>query len=973
MKSQLQNLDEQIKGELYSNSLYKHMYATDASAYREIPLGVVYPKDKQDLKTILNFCSQNEIPLIPRAAGTSLAGQVVGNGLIVDISKYMTKIVEINTSKNWAVVEPGVIRDELNRVVAKEQLFFAPETSTSNRAMIGGMVGNNSCGANSLIYGSTREHIISLKALLYDGSEVEFSEMDKVAFLQKCNLKTAEGEIYRHINKTLSNDTFRAEIEKQYPDPQIKRRNTGYALDLLMDSFVFDDNSSKTFNFSKLIAGSEGTLCLITEIKVKLSPLPPKHKTLLCVHLNSIEEALYGNIIALRHKPYAVELMDHEILQLTKDNIEQRKNRFFVEGDPKAILIIEIVENSEEAVKQKTADIINGLKTDNLGYHFPLVSGSEMKKVWDLRKAGLGILSNMPGDAKPVPVVEDTAVNPAVLPEFIEEFNQMLKHKQLSCIYYAHIGTGELHLRPVLNLKTSKDVELFREVAIETAKIVKKYKGSLSGEHGDGRLRGEFIPLMMGEEIYQAFKELKKIWDPKFIINPNKIVDTPPMNSSLRYVADQPTPEINTVFDFSSTAGILRAIEKCNGSGDCRKTELAGGTMCPSYQATLDEKNTTRARANILREFLTNSKKRNRFNHKEIKEVLDLCLSCKACKAECPSNIDITKFKAEFLQQYYKSNGIPFRSWMIGYFPYFNAIGAKMPYVFNFFATDPSFSYLLKIFLGFAPQRSIPTVCKITLRNWAKVNLKNQKNPIRKVYFFIDEFTDINDTQIGIKALKLLNALNYQVEIVNHAYSGRTFLSKGMLLKAKKLAQKNVTIFTPLISDETPLIGIEPSGILSFRDEYPELVDDNLKADALKLSRNCFLIDEFITAEFQKGNISTDSFSEESAAILFHGHCYQKALASTTPSKIMMSIPKNYKIEEIASGCCGMAGAFGFEKEHYKTSMAVGNLVLIPKINEAPEDTLITATGTSCRHQIKDGSKRTAMHPIEILYEALLK
>ncbi len=973
MTDSLKTLESHIKGELFISSLYRHMYATDASAYREMPLGVVYPKDKSDLKIILEFCTQNNIPIIPRAAGTSLAGQVVGSGLVVDISKYMTKILDINTSENWAIVEPGVIRDELNRVLAKNQLFFAPETSTSNRAMIGGMVGNNSCGANSLVYGSTREHVISMKALLYDGSEVEFSNLTKTEFEAKCQLTSAEGEIYKYIQKILSDSAIQEEIKIQYPDPSVKRRNTGYALDMLSDSEIFNNDSQKPFNFSQLIAGSEGTLCLITEIKVNLEPLPPKNKGLLCVHLNTIEESLYANLIALKHQPYAVELMDNEILQLTKGNIEQRKNRFFVDGDPGAILIVEIVEKSEEELANKAETVINELKYNNLGYHFPFVTGADMKKVWDLRKAGLGVLSNMPGDAKPVPVVEDTAVNPAVLPQFIKEFDLMLKRKRLSCVYYAHIGTGELHLRPILNLKVENDINLFHEVALETAKIVKKYKGSLSGEHGDGRLRGEFIPLMMGDKIYQLFKDLKKVWDPKSIINPNKIVDTPPMNSSLRYSPNQRTPEIETIFDFSSTAGILRAIEKCNGSGDCRKTHLAGGTMCPSYQATLDEKNATRARANILREFLTNSTKKNRFNHKEIKEVLDLCLSCKACKAECPSNIDITKFKAEFLQHYYKSNGIPLRSLLIGYFPYLNAMGAKMPYIFNFFATDIVFSYILKFMLGFAPKRSIPTVCKITLRNWAKINLKKPEKPIRKVFFFVDEFTDINDTKIGIKALKLLTSLNYEVEIVKHAYSGRTFLSKGMILKAKKLATKNVEIFAPIITDETPLIGLEPSGILSFRDEYPELVDEHLKTDALKLSRNCFLIDEFIAAEFQKGNITSNLFTDSEASILFHGHCYQKALASTTPSKIMMSIPPNYQVEEIDSGCCGMAGAFGFEKEHYKTSMAVGNLVLLPKIKAASETTLITATGTSCRHQIKDGSQRTAMHPVEILFEALKK
>lgn len=967
----LQELNKEIKGQLYDTNIYRKMYSTDASAYCEEPLGVVYPKDKNDLKTILRYCTENNISIIMRAAGTSLAGQVVGNGLVVDISRYMTRIIEIDVEEKFAIVEPGVIRDELNRVLSSNKLFFAPETSTSNRCTISGMVGNNSCGANSLIFGSTRDHIISCKCLLHDGSEVEFGPLCESEFQEKLKLKSAEGDIYRQINTLLSNDEFAKEIEKEYPDKSIRRRNTGYALDELLEMAPFKKDGEK-FNLSALIAGSEGTLCIITEIKLKLEELPSPHKGLLCIHLNNIEEALHANLIALKHKPFAVELMDKEIVELTKNNIEQNRNRFFIQGEPGAILIIEIVENSIRNVEQKAQEIENEMRSNSFGIHFPLIVGEKMKQIWALRKAGLGILSNMPGDAKPVPVIEDTAVNPEVLPEYIREFDKILEKYNLNCVYYAHIGTGELHLRPILNLKDKKDVELFYDIALDTAKLVKKFRGSLSGEHGDGRLRGEFIPLMLGDNIYKSFKDIKNIWDPKNIFNPNKIVDTPKMNTSLRYEAGAIVPDIETIFDFSSTGGILRAIEKCNGSGDCRKTHLAGGTMCPSYQATFDEKHVTRARANILREFLTNSDKKNRFNHIEIKEILDLCLSCKACKAECPSNVDVTKFKAEFLHQYHKSHPVPFRTLMIGYFPYLNAMGAKIPSIFNFFASNKFTSYILKKSLGFAPERSIPLVCKTTLRSWAKKNIKNPESPIKTVYLFVDEFTDINDVVIGQKAILLLNKLGYSVKLVPHSYSGRTFLSKGMLKRAKKLAEKNVTTFFPIISNNEPLLGIEPSGILSFRDEYPELVSEELRPQARKLSANCYLIDEFLADEFAKGNIETSKFSSDKKEILFHGHCYQKALASTTPTKIMMQIPENYKVEEIKSGCCGMAGAFGYEKEHYEVSMAVGNLALLPAVRNAHEDVAITATGTSCRHQIKDGASKSSFHPIEILHDALI-
>ncbi len=638
-----------IKGDVFTDKTNKLLYATDASAYRELPQAIVRPKDEEDIKKIIDFARQNNTSIIPRTAGTSLAGQVVGSGIIVDVSKYMTQTLEINTKDKWVRVQPGVVLDELNMELAKVGLFFGPETSTSNRCMIAGMVGNNSCGAHSLIYGSTRDHTLSVKCILSDGSEVEFTSLRKTQFDKKCKGETLENKLYQNIQNILSNPENQDEIRKQYPDKEIERRNTGYAIDLLLDSNPFTKNT-EDFNFSKLIAGSEGTLAFITEIKLNLIPLPPKDKVLICVHCDSVKESLHANILALKHQPSSIELMDKIIMECTKGNITQNKNRFFVKGDPGAILIVEFMGESKKGLKEKAAKLIADFKSKKMGYHYPLVWGDDIPKVWTLRKAGLGLLSNISGDRKPVPVVEDTAVNPKVLPEFIDEFDAMLKKHELSCVYYAHIATGELHLRPVLNLKDPKDVELFHTVALETAHIVKKYNGSLSGEHGDGRLRGEFIPLMIGEKNYQLLKDLKKTWDPENIFNPNKIVDTPKMNTSLRYSPGQETREFDTYFDFSKEDGLLRAIEKCNGSGDCRKSEIIGGTMCPSFMATKDEDKTTRARANILREFLTNSDKKNPFNHKEVYEILDLCLSCKGCKSECPSSVDITKYKAEFLQ-----------------------------------------------------------------------------------------------------------------------------------------------------------------------------------------------------------------------------------------------------------------------------------------------------------------------------------
>ncbi|MFZ4570074.1 MAG: FAD-binding and (Fe-S)-binding domain-containing protein [Bacteroidales bacterium] len=965
-----------LEGELFIDDASRLMYATDASAYREIPLGVVRPRHSEDIRKIIGFAAENGIPLIPRAAGTSLAGQVVGSGLVVDVSRYMTSILEINTVEHWVRVQPGVIPDELNKILEPHGLFFGPETSTSSRCMIGGMVGNNSCGAHSILYGSTRDHVISVKGFLSDGSDVEFKDLSLDEFQEKCTGDTLENKIYQQIRQILSDHLNQEEIRREFPDPAIHRRNTGYAIDLLLETEPYSTfNPISPFNFSLLLSGSEGTLMFMTEIKLNLVPLPPKQKALVCVHCHTVAESLKANLIALKYAPGSVELMDKAIMDCTKDNITQRQNRFFIEGDPGAILIVEFARETKEEIRDTCCRMEAEMREASLGYHFPVVFPPELKRVWDLRKAGLGVLSNYPGDRKPVPVTEDTAVSPEKLPEYIAEFDAMLARYGLNCVYYAHIGSGELHLRPVLNLKDPADVELFHTVALETAKIVKKYRGSLSGEHGDGRLRGEFIPLMIGDHNYALLKEIKKCWDPENIFNPNKITDTPRMNSSLRFQPGIKAKDIKTYFDFSSSHGIQRAAEQCNGSADCRNNVATGKWMCPSYMATGDENTTTRARANILREFITNSTKTNPFDHREIYEVMDLCLSCKACKSECPSNVDMARLKAEFLQHYYDANGLPLRSRLIAYISSINRLGSLAPGIFNFFLKNQVFSALSKKMLGFAPERTIPLLSGTTLRHWIGKNLAALNSGITSkkgsFYLFVDEFTNYNDVETGIKTVLLFNRLGYEVLYVPHDLSGRTFLSKGLLNVAKQIATHNVNRFKGIVTAGIPLVGIEPSAILGFRDEYPELVNPTLREDAKQLSANCLMYDEFIMREVSTGRISSGAFTSEPLKIRLHGHCHQKALASVENTRKMLSLPMNYSVEEIRSGCCGMAGAFGYEKEHYEVSMKVGELVLFPEIRKAASEITIAAPGTSCRHQIMDGTGRKAHHPAEILFDAL--
>ena len=964
MNTKLNSLKTQLKGEFYYDDMMKALYATDASVYRELPLAIALPKNIDDVKLLIEFAQKNKISLIPRAAGTSLAGQCVGNGIVVDISKYFNQILEINTNESWVKVQPGVVRDRLNTFLVPFGLFFGPNTSTSNRCMIGGMVGNNSSGSTSIIYGSTRDHVLELKTILSDASEAVFTKQSIEEFNKKISDKSFEGTIYRHINEELSNEDVRLEIENNFPKKSVTRRNTGYAVDALLESNSFSE-TSKEFNFCELLCGSEGTLAFTTEIKLNVVALPKRNVVLVAAHFKSIHESLKATIIAMKENPTACELMDKTILDCTKDNIEQQKNRFFVEGDPEAILIIEFRVDALLEAKSKAKYLINQFQEKNLGFAFPIIVGKQTENVWNLRKAGLGLLSNIPGDKKAVACIEDTAVAVEDLPEYINAFTGLMKSYNQKAVYYAHAGAGELHLRPILDLKKSTDVKLFREISEASAKLVKSYQGSLSGEHGDGRVRAEFIPLVLGESNYKLFKRIKKTWDPNNIFNPGKIVNAKPMDQDLRYDQDVQEKHIETLFSFEDTGGMLKTVEKCNGSGDCRKLSFAGGTMCPSYRATLDEKDTTRGRANILREFLTQNTKENPFDHPEIKEAMDLCISCKGCKSECPSNIDMATLKAEFQYQYHKNKPRSLRDKLIANNAKLNSIASRFPKIHNILVNQNWF----KISLGIAKNRSLPKLQNETLRNWFMTIQQNKSN--RKVYLFCDEYTNYYDVKIGKKAVLLLNKLGYEVLLVDHRESGRAYISKGFLKEAKAIANANVKQFKDLISDSIPLIGIEPSAILSFRDEYLNLVDESLKIDAKKLSKSVLLIDEFLANEIDANHITSEAFSKESKTILLHGHCHQKAISSTSFTKRVLGLPLNYTISEIPSGCCGMAGSFGYETEHYELSQKIGNQVLFPEIKKATNKMLLVANGTSCRHQILDGIDKTTKHLVEVLYEAL--
>jgi len=970
-KAQFENFKSHLDGDFFTDELMKSIYATDASVYRKLPLAVAYPKNKNDIKKLVAFAKEHNTSLIPRTAGTSLAGQCVGDGIVVDVSRYFTKILDINESKKTVTVQPGVVRDQLNNYLKPFGLFFGPNTSTSNRCMIGGMVGNNSSGTTSIQYGVTRDKVLELQTILSDGSEAVFNTISSEEFKNKTKLNSLEGHIYNTIYKELESESVQKQILDNFPKPEIHRRSTGYAIDELIHSDVFTDTKEQ-FNMCKLLSGSEGTLAFTTQITLQLDDLQPTESIMVAAHFKSIEQCLNSVELVMKHNLYTCEMMDKTILDCTKHNKTQQQNRQFILEDPEAILMCEVRGNTLDGIKKQTELLVNDIKTSNLSYAYPILIGEEIDKAVELRKAGLGLLGNIIGDEKSAACIEDTAVTLPDLANYISEFTQLMKSHNQKAIYYAHAGAGELHLRPILNLKTSKGVSDFRKITTDVAHLVKKYKGSMSGEHGDGIVRAEFIPMMIGEENYQILKRIKVAFDANNIFNPGKIVDAYPMDEGLRYQPDRVEPKIETLLDFSTSLGILREAEKCNGSGDCRKLPEFGGTMCPSYRATRNEKDTTRARANALREFLTNSEKPNKFNHKELKEVFDLCLSCKACASECPSSVDVASLKAEFQYQYQKANGISLRTKVFAHNNTLNNFGSHFPKLTNFMFTNGFMSSLLKKSLGIANERSLPLITNDSLNKSIQNAVKQDinMNYIKTIYFFNDEFTNHLDTQIGIDAIQLLTTLNYNVKIVTHHESGRSYLSKGLLEKAKDLTNKNVLIFKDLITSETPLIGIEPSAILTFTDEYIKLADDKVSAE--HIAKHTFLVEEFIQQEIKLGNIKAKQFTKEAKTIKFHGHCHQKALRNQSSSFDILNLPENYKVTIIPSGCCGMAGSFGYEKEHFEVSMQIGEQTLFPAVRSASSTTIISANGTSCRHQIKDGTQREALHPITILKQALL-
>ncbi len=964
-KDQEDMLAKVLDGELDVSSLAQRLYSQDASIYQEKPLGVVRPRHREDCQHLITYALEQSIPLIPRAGGTSLAGQCVGSGLVVDISRHMTRIIDLQPKQRTARVQPGVIQDDLNDRAAVAGLKFAPDTSTSKQAMIGGMIGNNSCGAYSIVHGSTRDHVLELEAVLSDGSMAQFGPLSTEQLAAKKQLNNLEGAIYRTVCEII--DQHRDLILGRFPKPQIKRRNMGYALDILARQQPWDPDGPP-FNMIPMLCGSEGSLCLITEALLKLVPIP-KHKKMVCAHFRNIDEACRGTLVALPFQPTAIELIDGIILHATRNNREQNANRFWIQGekDPGAVLLIEFHASAEPRIDENIQQLIEAMGRQQLGYAFPVVQAQDMTRVLALRKAGLGLLTGIPGDEKSVTAIEDTAVAVEDLPAYIRDIGEVMRRNGCACVHYGHASVGLLHLRPMLNLKTEKDLGIFKNILEQTAEVLVRYGGSLSGEHGDGRLRSPYIQQMLTPDVYDLLVKIKQTFDPKNIFNPNKIIDAKPVTDSLRAHPQSRTPDIETVFDWSREKGLVRATELCNGAGFCRQSP-GRGVMCPSYMATLEEAYTTRGRANVMRQLLTSENPEQTWSHPDLTAVLDTCLSCKGCMTECPSSVNMARLKAEFLQKQMDEKGVKLRSHLFGYFGFYARLARLAPTMASW-AMNLSIS---KRILGIAVQRTIPAFAARTLSQWFKQHTASARaGQSGEVVLFNDEFTNYTEPGVGIAAIEVLESAGYKVNLVDGLDSARTYLSKGFLRKAKALMTQAVRSLRPYVERNLPIIGLEPSALLGFRDEAPDLAPADLREKAVEIGKQCLLFDEFMLRQTKNGGLRRLKWQKLSQSrILVHGHCHQKALASTNTVLESLRLIPEMDVGEIPSGCCGMAGSFGYEKEHYELSMKIGELVLFPAIRAEPE-ALICAPGTSCRQQIMAGCQRRAYHPAEVLRMAI--
>jgi FAD/FMN-containing dehydrogenase/Fe-S oxidoreductase len=962
----IHDLQKCIAGEVRFDDMTKVLYSTDASIYEIEPLGVVIPRTADDVLASVEVCSRHGAAIVPRGAGTSLCGQSIGRAVILDLSKYMNRVLDVNVEERWARIQPGVVLDELNAQLLPHGLWFAPDVSPSNRATLGGMIGNNSSGARSIVYGRTGEHVLEMSVVLPDGQTIAARALSDAELARALASETREGDIYRTLHGVIT--THRHEILARYP--KILRRVGGYGL----DEFV----NGRPFNLSRILVGSEGTLATTLEAKVNLEPRPkPTQIALMVVHYRTMAEALESAAEILTTGPTAIELADKYILDLTRSSLEYARQMTFVQGDPGALLFVEYYGETRQELADKLDRLQAHLTRRRIGTAFTrAVTPEEQQRIWKVRKAGMALLLGMIGDKKPIAGIEDTAVAPDRLAEFIKRLDGIVRSHGVQAAYYGHASVGCIHVRPILDLKRDPEVERLRAVAEQVCDLVMEFGGAMSAEHGDGLARSCWNEKLFGPSLYRTFRELKAAFDPQGIMNPGKIVDAPPMTANLRYGGTYKARQVKTFFRFAREGGFDRAVEMCNGAAVCKKK--LEGTMCPSYMVTLEEEHSTRGRANALRAAINGHLSAEALTSPRMYEVFDLCLECKGCKAECPSNVDMAKLKYEFLAQYYARNGTPLRARLFGNLEALNRVGCACAPLSNWVANSAPARWLSERLLGIHRNRQLPPFARETFTRWfaqrnGRRGVSVAPGPAPSlgtrgpVVLFNDTYMTYNYPELGKAAVKVLEAAGFEVILADKKCCGRPMISKGLLQQAKENAAYNVDRLSRYAEQSIPIVGLEPSCILTFRDEYPDLVDD---PRAERLAKGTFLIEEFLLGLHEQGQLHLPLRSGVKS-VLLHGHCHQKALLGSNPSlQILRRLPEA-RVEEVDSGCCGMAGSFGYEKEHYEMSLAIGNRRLFPAIKAKGPEWEVVAAGVSCRQQIAHGTGRRAKHLIEVLADAL--
>ena len=948
-----QELRSVLSGEVRFDPYTRALYSTDASIYQMTPIGVVIPKGPEDVVATVRLAAAAGVPVLPRGGGTALAGQTVNHAVVIDFSKYMNRLLELDADQGWAWVEPGIVLDQLSALGAPHGLKFAPDPATSNRGNVGGAIGNNSCGSHSIVYRKTMDHVLELETVLSDGSVATFGPLGPEELEAKLGLQTLEGSIYREALRLAEEQ--REEMDRRYP--KILRRVSGYNL----------DEALKTpLNLAKLIVGSEGTLVAVTRAKVRMVPRP-KAAALAVLHFRTMVQAMEATVALLDEGPAAIELMDSTIVRQGRSQVAMARRMGFVEGDPAALLLVEMTGDTPEEAAAGLARVARTAERQGLSYHTLLLTDpQEQAAVWDVRRDGLGLIMSMQGDLKALPFVEDTAVSPEKLPEYIRRFDDLVAEEGTSAAHYGHASVGCVHIRPLVDLKTQDGVDRMVRISDRIADLVLEFGGSLSGEHGDGIVRGVYMEKMFGPTLYEAFRGLKRAFDPRGIMNPGKIVDCPPVTENLRISPRYRTLQLKTGLDFSADGGFAGHIEMCNGQGGCRKG--LHGTMCPSYMVTKEEEHSTRGRANALRSVLSGMLPADSFTDKRLHDVLDLCLECKGCKAECPSSVDMAKLKYEFLHQYHMKNGFTLRDRFFAHVAQVNRWGTLIAPIANVLTQLPG-AGMVQGLLGIHPKRQLPPFAERTFSAWFRDHRPVAGAGERgKVLLFHDTFMEGNYPSVGIAATHVMERLGYAVGLAPRWCCGRPMLSRGMLERARENARRNVDLLYPVAAQGIPIVGCEPSCILTLREEYLSLLPGDERAKAV--AGRAMLLDEFLEEAGEKDDLRSAFAPADGLKVLFHGHCHQKALVGTAPAVAALGLVSGAEVEVVDAGCCGMAGAFGYETEHYDISMAIAERALLPAVRDNPDATVVTM-GVSCRQQVEHGAGVSPLHLAEFLEQHL--